>query len=386
MIALAMLALTAPVKVYEVVDTSSKWVSVQAIAPIPKLSDRQSNALELLVDEIPRSVLGFSHRDMMDTTNGDSVHCVLGPDYVRIYFSVPAENMKAGLSLMEALVHSSELKPPETTTPKQVSPWNAALKPFQASAPARQADAEDLYHSLFRAENITIAVGGAVVPGLAQEVWQNLVDQWPQIRKPQPLIGREAEPKLYMKNPSGMASVEITGPSFGPTDVAMPTRALALFALGSGKGASMFRVVRQKLGYSYRQEALLYPVAEGWQPRLIMVMKPVDDLLERGANAKKALLEDVAGWTDTDLSRALGMADAVFTRGVDFSPFAFGASGSMDSSLDSRTFLSAYWQMKTGQPWDAQAFLVRMKSVTLSDLKETTTKMLNESQVRILPG
>jgi len=385
MIALALLAMAPAVKVYELIDPSVNDISIQAIARLPKLTDRQANALDMMVDEIPRTVEGYSRRDMMDTTNGDAIHCVAGPDYVRIYFSVPKQNFHAGLGLLEALVHTSQLAPPESPTLKRISAWDAALRPFQSSAPGRQADAEELYRTLFRSENLSIAVGGAVIPGDAADEWQKRVDKWPAIRyRETPVV--EAEPKLYLKNPSGMASLELSGPSFGASDAALPTRTLALFALGSGKGASLFRIVRQKLGYSYRQEALLYPVSDGWQPRLIMVMRPTEDLLDRGANARKALLEDVANWGPTDLARALGMTEAVFMRGVDFSPFAFGTYGALDGSLASRTFQSAYWQMKTGQPWDAPAFLDQMRKVRLEDLKETATKILTDAQLRVLPG
>lgn len=383
MIALALLAFAPTARVFEYVDGNASEISLQVIASIPRLTAKQADAIDALVDRIPREVEGYSRKDILDVTNGDRVRCVSGPDYVRISFSVPPENWRAGLSLMEALVRRSQLKESETPAVPRISPWMSALRSYPLAGPSRPGEVQELYRTLFRADNIALAVGGAIVPGQASEDWQKRVSAWPSVRLA-PSNGFEPAPKPLTKSLSPLASIELTGTTFGANDAALSTRTLALIALGSGKGASLFRIGRQKLGYGYRQEALLYPVPEGWQPRLVQVMRPRPDLAARAETLRTALLEDVRGWTDADRQRALGMADAVFTRGVDFSPFAFGPGGAIDATLESRTFQQAYWQLKTGNAWDAQAFLQQMRSVSLEDLKEAATTILMGAKTRVL--
>jgi hypothetical protein len=384
LIGLALLALAPTVRVIEYVDKASTEVSIQVIARVPELSQRQADALDELVDDIPRDIEGLSRRDVNATTNGAPVRCAAGPDYIRISFSVPPDNWRSGLSLMEALVQHSRLAPKEGGRHANPSAWLAALRPFVRNAP-KPSEVQDLYRALFRPENMTVAIGGPIVSGQAQEDWQRRVDQWPRTKAQIATLGQTPQRPLE-RNPGGLDSIELYGPTFGSADAALSTRTLALIALGSGKGSSLFRIGRQKLGLSYRQEALLYPVSEGWQPRLLQVMRPTGDLAGKAETLRKALLDDVDHWTDTNLRRALGMADAIFTRGVNFSPFSFGPSGSIDASLESRTFQNAYWQLKTNTTWDASAFLRLMRDVKLDDLRSTAKAILTQAQVRTLPG
>lgn len=374
-----------PVHVSELVDGNAKEVMIQVIASQPKqFSGAQVNALDALVDEIPREVEGFSQRDILAVTNGDTVHIGVGPDYLIISFSVPPVNWLAGLSLMDALCKRSHLVPPETFQAPQLSPWTWALKPYPRTFAAPAPQVRELYESLFQPENITLAVGGAITPGQAQKDWGAKLSDWPAYRAGRKSYADDAPPKDLEHSPSGLASVELIGPPIAANDAALPLKTLALVALGSGKGASLFRVERQALRMSYRQEALLWPTPTGWQSRLISLTLPAQDLREKTEQLRKALRDDVSKWTDADLQRAQGMADAVFLRGVDFSPFAFGPNGALDGSLGSRTFLQAYWQLKTGNAWDAEAFVQQMHAVKLDDLKSTAANMLDVAMKRVV--
>lgn len=376
----------APARVWEYRDAGAKEIAFVAFAPIPKLSANEADALDALVDAIPRDVEGYSRRDALDTTNGAPIRCVAGPDYIKISFSVPPENWRAGVGLMEALVQRSRLTLPERPRVRSnVTAWDAALAPYRHAPSARLGDVQRLYRGLFRRENVILAVGGAIEPGQIEEEWQKRADQWPRVRNAG--IGDFGpEPAALAANPGGLSSVELYGPSFGSADAALSTRTLALIALGAGKGASLFRVAREKLALSYRQEALLYPAREGWQPRLLLVTKSRADLPKKAEALRQGLMADVKEWSEADLQRAKGMADAIFLRGVDFSPFAFAQPGAFDTALESQTFFNAYWRWKTGLNWDPDAFLRQMKSVTLADLKETATSMLTAAKPRVLPA
>ncbi|AIE87538.1 insulinase family protein [Fimbriimonas ginsengisoli] len=371
--------------VVENVEPGAREVSIQAIARIPNLTARQADSLDALVEAIPREVEGYARRDILTVTGGDPVRCSAGPDYVRISFHVPPANLREGLSLMEALCRSSRLTVPAILPSAKATSWVAALRPYERTRNPRPSEVQDLYHALFRPENITLGVGGPVKEGEAEENWSGRMDKWITPRLPEP-SKYEALPKPLAKNPGGVSTIELTGPTFGAGDAAISTRILALIALGSGKGASLFRVARRQLGMSYRQEALLYPVPDGWQSRILLETSATDGLDKQAEALRAALVEDVKGWTDADLKRARGMAEAVFLRGVDFSPFAFGPAGTFDDTLEGRTFLRTYWRLKTGEPWDAKALVKTMQVVTLDDLREIALGVLTEGKTRVLPA
>lgn len=378
---LAMIALApAPAEVIENVEPQAREVSIQLMARLPKLDALEYGALEALTTAIPREVDGYSHRDMLTVTSGDPIRTEVGPDFVRISFHVLPTNLSSGLSLMEALVRRSKLEAlPGDRTGR--SAWAVALQPWAPQRPPRASEIAELYQKIFRPENLVLAVGGRFLDGAAQRGWSTKMDAWqpPRLMPRSPYLD---SPKALDKNGTAVSSIELTGPVFGGSDAALSTRFLSLVALGAGKGSSLFRTTRQKQGISYRQEALMYPSPDGWQPRLILLTLAGADLKKTAEDVRAGLIEDVKGWTDADRLRALGMADAILNRGVESSPF--GWMGAIDSSLDNRTFLRAYWRMKTGTEWDPEALMRQMRMVTLEDLRDTTLETLTKATPRTI--
>ena len=111
---------------------------------------------------------------------------------------------------------------------------------------------------------------------------------------------------------------------------------------------------------------------------------PVDDAVQRADTIRSELLEDVKAWTVDDLNRALGMANAVLDRNVPFSPLYVLGDGPVGSTLEDRTFLAGYWQSKTGKAWNPMELLESMSHVTLDDLKEHATSILNSAKTKVL--
>lgn len=53
------------------------------------------------------------------------------------------------------------------------------------------------------------------------------------------------------------------------------------------------------------------------------------------------------------------MAESVFVKGGDFNPFYFGLERPITRELGDQASL-AYWQMKTGTPWNPYQFVGRL--------------------------
>jgi len=389
--ALFLTALVQGPQVVEVIDPEAQEVSIQAIIPTPGLTNRDFTTATTLVDALPREVEGYSRRDVLSVTGGMPLRAELGPDHIRVSMIVPAENWRSGLSLLETLVrrprYTAESLQSANDSLARRAPdyWTLAIRPREREK--RQTtlrDLNELHERLFRPDTIVLGIGGRLSPGQAAEEWHKRTESWRPARTLPPLA--DGPESLVTAGEQGVDTIELGGAPFGARDAALPTRILAAFALGAGKASSVFRVARQKLGWSYRQEAILYPVPSGWQPRVLVTMRSVGDAATRAETLRSALLEDVRGWSEAERRRALGMAEGVLLRDVDFDPLYVTASGPAGHQLEGRTFLNTYWRFKTGEAWNASALLDRMRSVTLADLKEAAQQGLATGTIRILKG
>lgn len=385
---IALLALAATV--YENMESSAAEVSIQALVRLPQMDAQDANALEVLADVLPQEIEGYSRRDMLTVTGGVPPRCIVEPDHLRLVLVTHPANVKSGMSLLDAMMRRSRITDTRVREAVQrrnrISYWGAALRPVDLNlSTVRGQEVLDLYGRLFRPDDIVLAVGGKIVPHQAQQEWEQRLANWP---KPRPWPDSKYRPAITVraKNPAGVTTLDLAAPAFAARDAGLTARVLGLVALGTGKGSTLFRIARQKMGFSYRQESVLSPTTDGFEPRLILVMQPSEDEAAKVETLRTALLEDVKGWTETDRLRAIGMAEAVLLRATEWSPLSLLRQGPVPDDLEGRTFLRAYWPMKTGQPWDPGAMLESMRQVPLADLKEAATQIVASAKPRLQTG
>ena len=233
---------------------------------------------------------------------------------------------------------------------------------------------------VFRPERVTLAAGGNFEAGLPTAQWQTRMSAWHPARLQRG--GNDySNAQVFSSTLHGVQTIDIAS-ELAPKSFSLYPRLLATFALGGGKGSSLFRVVRHSLGISYRQEAVLSPTPEALETRLLIETDPAESDLDR---VQSALLKDIDGWSDADKLRALGIADAVINRQNEFSPFYLSGFTPVLSDLSGRTLISAYWQMKTGQAWVPDQIFENLRNISLEDLKEAAKQIVN-GQVRVLKG
>lgn len=394
MIALLLAGALQTPHVAELVDPTAKIVSVQAIVKLPELTVGERAAATLLAASIAEDVDGYSHGTMLDVTAraGDTVRVTLMPDELRIQVGVLPSDVKLGVAFVDQILCNSLL--PEAAMNKAIlgAPfrkrgiWETALSPIRIDfARVRRQDVIDLYHRLIRPENTWLAVGGPIVAGEAQKLWEARVADWAPGRAPRAPFD-ERPPEEVADVPGREAMIELRGREFSGTDAALSVKLLALIGLGSGKGSAMFERLREKQGWAYRLESVLWPTTSGFVPRLIMASGadlPGKDL----AKAMKAELVDaVDHWTETDLDRARGMAQGVLLRGVPMSPLYFNPWWPVTDSIHDRTFLAAYWPMKTGRAWDPAKLVGEMALVDLTDFKAAGQAILTNAMTHVIPA
>lgn len=376
--------------VFENIEPGQSDVSIQAILPFDADEPVDPAAAEVLAAVLPQEVEGYSRRDVLSVTDGVPPRCEAEGDHLRISLTVPPTNLSSGLGLLEAMLLRSRISDGKIREAVQsYAPggyWSAALRPYSPDFAAMlPSDVLDLYRRLGDPSRIKLLVGGNFASGTVEELWRKRTDAWPAVRNVRRFT---YQPRVRFRTgtPERVSIVEFAGPEIPARDAALSTRFLALVALGTGKGSSLFRVVRGELAASYRQEAILAPTAKGWEPRLAIAMKATGEEVGASAAMRDAIQKDVDGWNETDLRRAQGMAEAVLNRMPELSPLSLWRNGPVSNSLEGRTFLKGYWQLKTGRAWDPKQMSSDMSLVSLADLKEAGKTMVEMASVRIIPG
>lgn len=388
------LAIQLPNPVSEVIDPTAKFVSVQAIVRLPPLAGHETAEMAIIADTIDAEVDGFLRRDMKDLASsvGESLKVTLMPDHLRIQFGAPPSGLKPAIGYLNQILRDSHFPVENVNAAIQAIPfrnqslWASAIQPFTYKfSRMRREDIVDLYHRVCRPENVWLSVGGPIQSGEAADYWQSRMESWKPERPARPSLDQAPLPTLQ-DLPGRESMIEVRGKEILASDPAIPTRLMAIIALGSGKGSAMFERFRESQGWSYRQEAILWPTAKGFVPRLIMASGDKTPGNELAKSMRDQLTDAVNMWTEADLARARGMAEAILMRGNEMSPLYFNPYWPVTDSLHDRTFMAGYWQMKTGHPWEPSKLLGEMTLLTVSDLKEAAIQMLASSETRFIPA
>jgi Arc/MetJ family transcription regulator len=177
--------------------------------------------------------------------------------------------------------------------------------------------------------------------------------------------------------------VLLRGQSIKPNDAAFATNLLAIFALGGGKDSAVWKALREGLGWSYRQEAMLRNSTEGLEPVVELVTARSDADIDRSALVRPALEKAVAAWTEADRVHAIAAAEALFDRGLGLDPLYFKSTR---PALDDPLFMRTYWRFKTGELWNPQVLLAAMGNVDVNAMRAAATAMLEGANVELIRG
>jgi hypothetical protein len=175
-------------------------------------------------------------------------------------------------------------------------------------------------------------------------------------------------------------TLRLEGPAIAGDQV--PATLLAAYALGVGKGSSVFRVLRQQDRISYRQEAYLQGEGSYFRLCVACAFLPRDDEAKLAEQTREQLLADVDQWGDGERARALALANTTLTGWPELVPMNLTGQGPVGSQ--DRAFLEAYWPMKTGDPWDPEALLAKMNAVSLADMKTAAKSALRSAQATLV--
>jgi hypothetical protein len=378
----------------EFIDARAKFVSVQAIVKLPPMGEHEMSQTKLLAEIMADEVEGYSRTEMRNLAGraGESLRITVMPDHLRIQIGVVPSDLKPAITYVQQILRNSRLSTESLNRALAEVPyrtqslWASALQPFKYKfMRIRRDDIVELYHRLCRPDNVWLAVGGPLEPHAAADFWAIKTKGWSTGK----LFARslsQSPPEKIGELPGRESMVELRGREVAGGDPALSSKVLAVIALGCGKGSAMFERLRDSQAWSYRQEALLWPSAGGFTPRLIMATGDKTPLPELGKSVRAQLLDAVKSWTESDIARARGLAEGIFLRGLQLSPFYFNPSWPVGDSLHDRTFMSAYWQVKTGHSWEPSRLLGEMALLKSDEVKEVALELLNGAELHAIPA
>ena len=146
----------------------------------------------------------------------------------------------------------------------------------------------------------------------------------------------------------------------------------------------MHRILRDHLGWSYRQESVLWPTASGWVPRLIFAKTSAEMTL--GGVAREELLKDVENWTEASLVRAKAMTDTAFSGENPLSPLWLGRGGPMGTDLEDKCAWIGLNTMMFGTTIELSGVHSVIEPIKLDELKVAAKNLLELAGVSVIPG
>lgn len=355
-------------KIIESVEPDAGRTSVQAVIKLPPMSPREWAALLIIKDALADGTQGYTGYDILNyaTAAGDPVRISLAPDHMRIGFAMPSSNLSLASDILKELLdkaylHEDKVKTFAEEIPfRRIGAWEAIHAPWQPDFSAfRRAEVLSVYRRVFQPSRTTIAITGSFAKGAAQKEFEERLSDWkPEDPGRRRIMEGKAKP---LPAPGGPPLTNLKATVDRPVGETF----LCAYALGFGKGSAAFRVVREQLRLSYRQEAMLIPGENGWQLGLVFAHSGAVDRLK----LVEALKADIEAWNEETLARAKGMMAGTFDLKFGALPILLNPNGWLSTSLEDRTYWQAHAAMKGGTPTTLEALRSAAEQTDLEGLR-----------------
>ncbi len=374
-------------------DASMDRATIQVVIKLPELGPREEMAVRAVSDLMMESTAEYSKPQIMRWGGqcGFRPTVELMPGFVQMSISVPPEQVGIGISIVDSVLRRPTFSDQALNGWKVSSQtsatdyWQTALWPQTLKvSDLRKSDLSDAFVRYFRPENVTIAIGGNFPPDSPDK----LVARFEGWVMPRPVaipldLNRT---KNALSNTTPTSTIEISGQEIRLADADFASRLLAIFALGVGKGSTLFQVPRETMGITYRQELLLWPTPKGFRTRMILATTNSEFSPTTGNEIRDTMLLSISTWTESHRSRALGAAEGLLIYGNGVSPFAITGQATIGESLERETLMRAYWFATSGKEWNPKSYFDIMKLVDLATLKESAHSLLEKSEVKVILG
>lgn len=294
--------------VVEVNQPGKATATLQLIVPYPGSDPHTLGVAQALATVLPDGTADFRRPVLRDLSLDGRLNVRAGSTHLRIWLTVESSRANEAGEALLSLATSLKVDPDRWAQSVGNLPfskqevWATALQPYKADF--TKASVELGEASWMRwSSRATLAVSGGFIPGS----FSGLTSKWP--KKAVSLASAEPPQRGAVR---GTISVhEWTSPLCGDLAAAFASAV----ALGGGKQGTVYRVFRERSGWTYRQEAFLGRVPGGWAVRLIAARAGSSSALEE--DASKLLLSDIDSWDEATLARVRSILTAFEGRGFE---------------------------------------------------------------------
>lgn len=391
---LANLLLASPqVTVVEVSVPETQHIAAVALVPTP-LEDRwdvaAQRAMTTLLMEDNET---FTRREMLAHASGligaPTVESM--PGYIRITIACPKRlGPEFAAQLLDSVLRKDTFAVGSIQTALKGSeldddPWSKALEVFDVSGSGmRPVDVVERWRAWRNPEKIHVAVGGDFIAGVGAAAIQKHFLDWQAYRLIRPRKSGAARP--LAKSGSKTDLFEFRGDLVSPANISCGPTAVAMTALGVGKESSLFRIVRETLRWTYRQETVFWPEAGGFRPRLLLAWKAIPEPEGRIEQLRDELLKDVEQWDLRTLERNKRLTLLGLRGQFPQSVWWLDTSGPIDDSVISKTGFAAYLSLVGAHATSETVFATAIEKSGLDEVKEAARRLISAGQVSILRG
>lgn len=375
-------------------DPNAKQVVLTAAVTIPfEPKAREAAAWRVLPYMLMRESKEFTRSQLlMYGSQGGYQPVAYGTgDLIMVQIVMPPDGFEVGGELIESILMRPAMRLEHLTEAIKAAgsdkkdAWGEALDPIRPPYEKISLNlVKDLHALSFAPQRISLTVTGPVEANAVTEYFSTVFKTQLSARRSPAQFDLEAPELQFHDVP--MRTYEVQGDPIKMTEAGSGAKLLAMHGLGAGKSSSVYRILREKNRWSYRQEAFLWPSAQGWTPRIMMIRQETEADEELLLPMIDSLLVDVESWTESDLARIKTLAKAWFDGQPVDGVIWIGAQGPLGGGARQEGLLSAYTQSVFGSVWSRERLWQMMRDTNLDDLKSAAKQILTTGKTRMIPG
>jgi len=316
MIATVLAAAYGTFEVKELPVASAKTVSAFVVVRAPQLSRRDLANWFVLGEAILAGSRTYTPRALLEfgAQSGRAPEVRTWVDHMTIQVSAPGGedglSVAAGVAMSlakEPTLEDDDIKSAirmcEDVRENRI--WRSQVSydlPWDLVTPQA---VRQLHAKTFTRKQISCIAWGDFSGAKSREVFESAAGDWNPKSAPYDNDPTGLRPDAKYFGP--VTSLELQAQSLA-SKADLAAGIVALAGLGGGKSGALFQVIRQKMRWSYAQDAYLQPTNQGLVPRLIILYQANDATANRADELRQVVQGAVDGWGDADLARMKRLA------------------------------------------------------------------------------
>lgn len=378
-------------QITEVAVPDAGRVTVCVAVPAPEnMGGRNRTAWRLIGETLMEGSGAYSRRVIFayGSQAGVAPRVQVFADWILIQVSAPKGGTDIAAQIAAGMATDARLSTLDVE--KAVQRRKTARDPWALWADAQEPDMsrvdnayiKRVYQAAFRVERMHVVVMGDLAASEGE--WEVLKYFKDRVADP-PSMPRDVNARPIKGVPGAVDFWEWQAPLLKPGAPDFAPQILALYALGVGKDGAMNRVLREKLGYTYRQQLVLWPQRDGWRPRFVALRAGSTDAAAELNASWVAMRADIDTWDKVTLDRARMLVLGSLDTGLPMDPFWIGPDWRLGETLEDRAAFMAHGSM-AGQAVDPEQFASDSLKVDLALLQETARQIVDASSSGVYPG